>query len=70
MIATISNIYIYVIGYWTVAEKRRGKWEKATDLKLDEFEDTKGVIRVRKSKDRQNIGQKNKQRPTKHYTED
>ena len=42
---------------------------------LEEFEDTKGVIRSRKSKtDRQYNGQKkkrqkDKQRSTKHYTE-
>ena len=34
-----------------------------------EFEDTKGVIKSRKSKDRQHNGQKGKQRSTKHYTE-
>jgi hypothetical protein len=40
----------------------------------EEFEDTKGVIRIRKSKmNRQHnaqkkIGQKDKQRSTKHYT--
>ena len=36
-----------------------------------EFEDTKGVIIIRKSKDRQHNGQKkqNKQQSTKHYTE-
>ena len=34
----------------------------------EEFEDTKGVIRIRKSKDRQHKGQKkkDKQRSTKH----
>ena len=38
----------------------------------DEFEDTNGVIRIRKlRKDRQGNGQKkkDKQRSTKHYTE-
>jgi hypothetical protein len=36
----------------------------------EEFEDTKGVIRIRKSKDRQYNGQKpQKQWSTKHYTE-
>jgi len=37
----------------------------------EEFEDTKGIIRIRKSKkDRQHNGQKkkDKQRSTKHYT--
>ena len=34
----------------------------------EEFEYTKGVIRIRKSKDRQRNGQKDKQRSTKHYT--
>jgi hypothetical protein len=33
-----------------------------------QFEDTKGVIRSRKSKDRQYNDQKNKQRSTKYYT--
>jgi hypothetical protein len=37
-----------------------------------QFEDTKGVIRIRKSKDRQHNDQKkktqDKQRSTKHYT--
>jgi hypothetical protein len=32
----------------------------------EEFEDTKGVIRIRKLKDRQDNGQKGKQRYTKH----
>jgi hypothetical protein len=34
----------------------------------EEYEDTKGVIRIRKSKDRQHNGQtkKDKQRPTKY----
>jgi hypothetical protein len=32
------------------------------------FEDTKGIIRSRKSKDRQRNGQKNKQRSTTYYT--
>jgi len=34
----------------------------------EEFEDTKGVIKIRKSKDRQHNGQKkkDKQRSTKH----
>jgi len=41
----------------------------------EEFEDTKGVIRIRVLKDRQRNdqkqkGQKDKQRSTKHYTED
>jgi hypothetical protein len=41
----------------------------------EEIEDTKVVIRVPKSKDRQRNdkmkkGQKDKQRSTKHYTED
>jgi hypothetical protein len=36
-----------------------------------EFEDTKGVLRTRKWKDRQHNNQKkkDKQRSTKHYTE-
>ena len=34
----------------------------------EEFEYTKGVIRIRKSKDRQHNGQKDKQRSTKRYT--
>ena len=35
---------------------------------MEEFEDTKGVIRIRKSKNRQHNGQqkKDKQRSTKH----
>jgi hypothetical protein len=39
-----------------------------TCLIQEEFEDTKGVIRIRKSKDRQHNGQKkkDKQRSTKH----
>ena len=32
----------------------------------EEFEDTKGVIRIRMSKNKQHNGQKNKQRSTKH----
>ena len=33
---------------------------------MEEFEDTKGVIRIHKSKDRQHKGQKDKQQSTKH----
>ena len=41
-----------------------------TTLSEEEFEYIKGVIRIRKSKkDRQHNGQKDKQRSTKHYTE-
>ena len=41
---------------------------------LEEFEDTKGVVRIHKSKDRRHNDQNNKmindkQRSTKHYTE-
>jgi hypothetical protein len=35
----------------------------------EEFEDIKGVIRILKLKDRQHNGQKDKQRSTKHCTE-
>jgi hypothetical protein len=35
----------------------------------EEFEDTKEVIRIRKSKDSQRNGQRDKQWSTKHYTE-
>ena len=35
----------------------------------NELEDTKGVIRIHKSKDRQHNGKKDKQRSTKLYTE-
>jgi len=41
---------------------------KAQSLQKRSFEDTKGVIRICKSKDRQHNGQKDKQRSTKHYT--
>jgi hypothetical protein len=51
--------------------KHVGKWEKSTDLKLEDFEDTKGVIRIRKSKkdkrtnnDLQNTTQKTNDRAT------
>jgi len=38
-------------------------------VSTEEFEDTKGVIKIRKSKkDRQHNGQKDKQQSTKHYT--
>jgi hypothetical protein len=45
-----------------------------TFLGVNKFEDTKGGIKSRKSKDKQNNdpakkGQKNKQLSTKHYTE-
>ena len=39
-----------IIVYWLEGQYSH-KW-------LEEFEDTKGVIRIRKSKDRQNNGQK------------
>jgi hypothetical protein len=35
-------------------------------MSYEEFEDTKVVIRIRKSKNRQHNGQKDKQRSTKH----
>ena len=35
-------------------------------VSYEEFEDTKGVIRIRKSKDKQDKGQNDKQRSTKH----
>jgi hypothetical protein len=38
-------------------------------IKQEESEDTKGVIRCRKSKDRHHNGYKDKQRSTKYYTE-
>jgi hypothetical protein len=34
----------------------------------EEYEDTKGVIKIRKSKDRQHNDRKNKQRSTNKYT--
>jgi hypothetical protein len=48
------------------------KRKRQRDLQ-EEFEDTKGVIRIRKWKDRQHNGQtkrdkKDNQRSTKHYT--
>ena len=44
---------------------------KSHSSRLEDFEDTKGVIRIHKSKDRQHNDQKkrDKQRSTKHYTE-
>ena len=42
-------------------------WAQA--LQYEEFEDTTGVIRIRKWKDGQNNGKSDKQRSTKHYTE-
>ena len=36
---------------------------------LEDFEDTKGVIRIGKSKDKQHNGQKDKERSTKYYTQ-
>jgi hypothetical protein len=36
---------------------------------MEKFEDTKGVIRSRKSKDRQYNWQKETDKGTKHYTE-
>ena len=41
-------------------------WFKRDIMITEEFEDTKGVIRIRKSKDRKHNGQKHKQRSTKH----
>ena len=38
-------------------------------LYYEEFEDTKEVIRIHKSKDKQHNGQTDKQRSIKHYTE-
>ena len=35
----------------------------------EDFEDTNGVIRIRKSKDKQHNGQKDKERSTKYYTQ-
>jgi hypothetical protein len=48
-----------------------GYWRKIYCLLQEELEDTKWVIRIRKSKDRQHNGQKkkDKHRSTKHYAE-
>jgi hypothetical protein len=51
-----------------------GRWidNKTNNILWEKFEDTKGVIRIRKSKnDRQHNDQKkkDKQWSTKHYTE-
>jgi len=47
--------------------------KKRRHIRLENFEDTKGVIRNRKSKDRQYNGQnkkaKGQKRSTKYYTE-
>ena len=40
-----------------------------TIISYEELKDTKGAITIHKSKDRQQNGQKDKQRSTKHYTE-
>jgi len=40
-----------------------------SDCGQEEFEDTKEVVRICKWKDRPHNGQKDKQRSTKHYTE-
>ena len=37
------------------------------DMQEEEFEDTKGVIKIHKSEDRQNNGQKIKEKRTKNY---
>jgi hypothetical protein len=42
-------------------------WWPSLFLCWEEFEDTKGIIRIHKSKDRQHNGQKDKQRSIKHY---
>jgi len=45
--------------------------DKLIECSIEEFEDTKGVVRIRKSKkDRQHNGKKkkDKQRSTKYYT--
>ena len=38
--------------------------DEVTQTRQEEFEDTKGVIRIRKSKDRQHNGQKKKYKRT------
>jgi hypothetical protein len=42
------------------------KFQSWTSKRQEEFEDTKGVIRIHISKNRQHNGQKCKQRSTKH----
>ena len=43
---------------------RKASWVSDLLLQLEEFEDTKGVIRIRISKNRQNNGQKRKYKRT------
>jgi hypothetical protein len=61
------KLYCCVIWYVTRTINGKGK----TNVYIEKLEGIKGVIRIRKSKDRQHNDQKkkDKQRSTKHYTE-
>jgi hypothetical protein len=57
---SVHQFCTFSFGHYVVCSSIYGFW-------LKEFEDTKGVIRIRISKkNRQHNGQKNKQRSTKH----
>ena len=48
-----------------ISEVKRGHWPLVTSLIQEEFEDTKGVIRIRKwKKEKQHNGQKKKYKGT------
>ena len=65
MISKNKSIFIQLILLQMYCASRL----KTNNRDQEEFEDTTGVIRIRNAKkDRQNSGQKNKQRSTKHYT--
>jgi hypothetical protein len=70
LLGTISNTY--AIRFWKSSDILVFvlfyiKWLLDTSMELifkNSFEDTKGVIRIRKSKDRQHNGQKKKDKRT------
>jgi hypothetical protein len=51
MLLHFRRLYIYLsYDIRLYLKKHVGKWERPIDLKLEDFEDTKGVIRIRKLK--------------------
>jgi hypothetical protein len=65
---------MFIVLFWRIFDDLFVYWQscKLNAAIEEEFEDTNGIIRIRKSKkDRQYKGQKkkDKRRSTKHYTE-
>ena len=66
----LTMVLIHIGKMWEMGESVMMKWDCLKVRDKVEFKDTKGVIRFCKLEDRQQNGQrkKDKQRSTKHYT--